>query len=393
VAVNKVDKADANPDRVKQELSNLGFVPEEWGGQTIFVNTSAKKGTGVDTLLEMTALQAEIMELKANPDRAARGVVVEAKLDRGRGPVATVLIQQGTLREGDVVVAGHFYGKVRALFNDRRQRVKSAGPVDPVEILGLSGVPSAGDTLVAVDEERKARQIALLRQEQERKVAVSARVTLADLHKQIEAGEVKELRVILKGDVHGSLEALQEALERLSTEEVKVRVIHGAVGTITETDVMLASASNAIIIGFNVKPEPKAIQQAQAERVDVKSYNVIYEAINDVRAALAGMLAPVIKEVPLGRAQVRMLFAIKNVGNIAGSFVSEGKITRSGKVRVLRGSQVVGVGQIGSLKRFKDDAREVLQGQECGIGVDGVTDIQVGDVLEVFTTEEVARTL
>ena len=393
VAVNKVDKADANPDRVKQELSNLGLVPEEWGGQTIFVNTSAKKGTGVDTLLEMTALQAEIMELKANPDRAARGVVVEAKLDRGRGPVASVLIQQGTLREGDVVVAGHFYGKVRALFNDRRQRVKSAGPVDPVEILGLSGVPSAGDTLLSVDEERKARQIALLRQEQERKVAVSARVTLADLHKQIEAGEVKELRVILKGDVHGSLEALQEALERLSTEEVKVRVIHGAVGTITETDVMLASASNAIIIGFNVKPEPKAIQQAQAERVDVKSYNVIYEAINDVRAALAGMLAPLIKEIPLGRAQVRVLFPIKNVGTILGSFVSEGKITRSGRVRVLRGSQVVGTGQIGSLKRFKDDAREVLQGQECGIGVDGVTDIQVGDVLEVFTTEEVARTL
>jgi translation initiation factor IF-2 len=393
VAINKIDKADANPDRVKQELANLGLVPEEWGGQTIFVNTSAKKGTGVDQLLEMTALQAEIMELKANPDRAARGVVVEAKLDRGRGPVATVLIQQGTLRESDVVVAGHFYGKVRALFNDRRQRVKSAGPVDPVEILGLSGVPSAGDTLFAVDEERKARQIARVRQEQERKVTVSARVTLADLHKQIEAGEVKELRVILKGDVHGSLEALQEALERLSTDEVKIRVIHGAVGTITETDVMLASASNAIIIGFNVKPEPKAIQQAQAERVDVKSYNVIYEAINDVRAALAGMLSPVIREIPLGKAQVRALFTIKNVGTIAGSFVAEGKITRSGKVRVMRSGQVVGEGQIGSLKRFKDDAREVLQGQDCGIGVDGVSDIQVGDVLDVFTTEEVARTL
>jgi len=393
VAINKIDKADANPDRVKQELANLGLVPEEWGGQTIFVNTSAKKGTGVDQLLEMTALQAEIMELKANPDRAARGVVVEAKLDRGRGPVATVLIQQGTLREADVVVAGHFYGKVRALFNDRRQRVKSAGPVDPVEILGLSGVPSAGDTLFAVDEERKARQIARVRQEQERKVTVSARVTLADLHKQIEAGEVKELRVILKGDVHGSLEALQEALERLSTDEVKIRVIHGAVGTITETDVMLASASNAIIIGFNVKPEPKAIQQAQAERVDVKSYNVIYEAINDVRAALAGMLSPVIREIPLGKAQVRALFTIKNVGTIAGSFVAEGKITRSGKVRVMRSGQVVGEGQVGSLKRFKDDAREVLQGQDCGIGVEGVSDIQVGDVLDVFTTEEVARTL
>jgi translation initiation factor IF-2 len=392
VAVNKIDKADANPDRVKQELVNHGLVPEEWGGQTIFVNTSAKKGTGVDHLLEMTALQAEIMELRANPNRPARGVVVEAKLDRGRGPVATVLVRQGTLHEGDVVVAGQYYGRVRAMFNDRRQRVKAAGPADPVEVLGLSGVPSAGDTLLAVEEERKARQIAFLRQEQEKKVAVSARVTLADLHKQIEAGEVKELRVILKGDVHGSVEALQDALERVSTDEVKVRVIHGAVGSITETDVMLASASNAIVIGFNVKPEPKALQQAQAERVDIKSYNVIYEAIDDVKAALAGMLSPVIREVALGKAQVRALFPIKGVGTIAGSFVSDGKVTRNARVRVVRGGKVVGEGPVSSLKRFKDDAREVLQGQECGIGVGGI-DVQVGDVLELFTTEEVARTL
>jgi translation initiation factor IF-2 len=392
VAVNKVDKADSNPDRVKQELSNLGLVPEEWGGQTIFVATSAKKVTGIDQLLEMTALQAEIMELKANPSRAAKGVVVEAKLDRGRGPVATVLVQQGTLHEGDVVVVGPNFGRVRAMFNDRRQRVKEAGPADPVEILGLSGVPSAGDTLAAVGEERKARQIAQARQDQERKVTTAVRVTLADLHKQIEAGEVKELRVILKGDVHGSLEALQDALERLSTDEVKIRVIHGAVGTITETDVMLASASNAVIIGFNVKPEPKALQQAQHERVDVKAYNVIYEAINDLRAALAGMLAPIIREVPLGRAQVRVLFPIKNVGTIAGSFVTDGKLTRTAKARVIRGTQVVGEGQVTSLKRFKDDAREVLQGQECGIGV-SVSDVRVGDIIEVFTTEEVARTL
>jgi translation initiation factor IF-2 len=392
VAVNKVDKADANPDRVKQELVNHGLVPEEWGGQTIFVNTSAKKGTGVEQLLEMTALQAEVMELKANPNRPARGVVVEAKLDRGRGPVATVLIQQGTLHEGDVVVVGQHYGKVRAMFNDRRQRVKTAGPVDPVEVLGLSGVPSAGDVLRAVDEERKARQLAMRRQEQDKKVTVSARVTLADLHKQIEAGEVKELRVILKGDVHGSVEALQDALERLSTDEIKVRVIHGVVGTITETDVMLASASNAIIIGFNVKPEPKAVQQAQIERVDIKTYNVIYEAINDVKAALAGMLPPIIREVPLGKAQVRMLFPIKDVGTIAGSFMSEGKANRTAKVRVVRNGRVVGEGQVTSLKRFKDDAREVLQGQECGIGV-GSLDVQVGDVLEIYTTEEVARTL
>ncbi len=392
VAVNKVDKADANPDRVKQELVNHGLVPEEWGGQTIFVSTSAKKGTGVEQLLEMTALQAEVMELKANPNRAARGVVVEAKLDRGRGPVATVLIQQGTLHEGDIVVAGQCYGKVRAMFNDRRQRVKTAGPVDPVEMLGLSGVPSAGDVLRSVDEERKARQMAMRRQEQDRKVTVSARVTLADLHKQIEAGEVKELRVILKGDVDGSVEALQDALERLSTDEIKVRVIHSAVGTITETDVMLASASNAVVIGFNVKPEPKAVQQAQAERVDIKSYNVIYEAINDVKAALAGMLPPIIREVPLGKAQVRMLFPIKEVGTIAGCFLSDGKATRNGKLRVVRNGRVVGEGQVTSLKRFKDDAREVIQGQECGIGV-GSLDVQVGDVLDLYTTEEVARTL
>jgi translation initiation factor IF-2 len=393
VAVNKVDKADSNPDRVRQELSNLGLVPEAWGGQTIYVDTSAKKGTGVDQLLEMTALQAEIMELRANPSRSAKGAVVEAKLDRGRGPVATVLIQQGTLREGDILVAGQHSGRVRAMFNDRRQRVKEAGPADPVEILGLGGVPSAGDTLLVVGDERKARQIALARHEKERKVTSTVRVTLADLHKQIEAGEVKELRVVIKGDVHGSLEALQDALERLSTDEVKIRVIHGAVGTITETDVMLATASNAIIIGFNVKPEPKAVQQAQAERVDIKSYNVIYEAINDVKAALEGMLAPIIREVPLGKAQVRALFPIKNVGTVAGSFVSEGKITRSAKVRVLRGSQAVGEGGISSLRRFKDDVREVLQGQECGIGVDAVSDIRVGDVIEAYTTEEVARTL
>jgi translation initiation factor IF-2 len=340
----------------------------------------------------MTALQAEVMELKANPNRAARGVVVESKLDRGRGPVATVLIQQGTLHEGDIVVVGQHYGKVRAMFNDRRQRVKTAGPVDPVEMLGLSGVPSAGDVLRSVDEERKARQIALVRQEQEKKVTVSARVTLADLHKQIEAGEVKELRVILKGDVDGSVEALQDALERVSTEEIKVRVIHSAVGTITETDVMLASASNAIVIGFNVKPEPKAVQQAQAERVDIKSYNVIYEAINDVKAALAGMLPPIVREIPLGKAQVRALFPIKEVGTIAGCFLSEGKANRSAKLRLVRNGRAVGEGQVTSLKRFKDDAREVLQGQECGIGV-GNLDAQVGDVLELYTTEEVARTL
>jgi translation initiation factor IF-2 len=394
VATNKIDKPGADPERVKRELSNLGLVPEEWGGQTIFVQTSAKQGTGVDSLLEMTALQTEILELKANPQRAARGVIVEAKLDRGRGAVATALIRQGTLREGDAVVVGRHYGRVRAMFNDRGKKVREAAPSDPVEILGLSGVPLAGDTLVAVDDERKARQIATVRQDREREKAKGAvRMTLEDLHKRITAGEVKELRLILKADVHGSVEALTESLERLSTDEVKLKVIHGSVGAITETDIMLASASNAIVLGFNVKPEPKAVTQAQAEGVDLRAYNVIYEAIDDIRAALSGLLAPEIRETSLGKAQVRALFSLSKAGTVLGSYVLEGKIARNAKVRVRRDAAVLGEGVINSLKRFKDDAREVVQGLECGIGVEGVSGVQVGDVIEAYTTEEVARTL
>jgi translation initiation factor IF-2 len=394
VAVNKIDKPEADPERVKRELSNYGLVPEEWGGQTIFVPTSAKKGTGIDQLLEMTALQAEILELKANPNRAAKGVIIESRLDRGRGPVATVLVQNGTLREGDAVVVGAHSGRIRALIDPSGKKVKSAGPSDPVEILGLSGVPAAGDVLVAVSDERKARQIAAMRQEKEKaKVKAAQRVTLESLHRQIQTGEVKELRLVLKADVQGSVEALTESLERLSTDEVKLKVIHSSVGAITESDVMLASASNAIVLGFNVKPEPKAASQAQANGVDVKTYNVIYEAINDVRAALAGMLAPEIRETTLGRAQVRQIFVISKLGPVAGSYVQDGKIVRGARVRVRRGDTVVGEGTISSLKRFKDDVREVLAGLECGIGVDGVSGIQPGDILEAFTTEEVARTL
>jgi translation initiation factor IF-2 len=394
VAVNKIDKPGADPERVRRELSNLGLVPEEWGGQTIFVDTSAKRGTGVDQLLEMTALQAEIMELKANPTRAARGVIIEGKLERGRGPVATVLIQQGTLREGDAVVVGQHYGRVRAMFDDRGRKVKEAGPSDPVEILGLSGVPMAGDRFLAVEDERKARQIATVRLERERaKAKAVSRVTLEDLHRRIAAGEMKELRLILKADAQGSVEALIEALERLSTDEVKLKVIHGSAGAITENDVNLASASNAIVLGFNVRLEPKAASQAQAEGVDIRTYNVIYEAVNDLKAALAGMLAPEIREVPLGKAQVRTLFTISKVGTILGSYVLEGKVVRNAKVRVRRDGAVLGEGIITSLKRFKDDVREVAQGIECGIGVDGVSGVQVGDVLETYTTEEVARTL
>ena len=386
VAVNKVDKPEADPDRVKRELANLNLVPEEWGGQTIYVPTSAKRGTGIDQLLEMTALQAEVLELRANSNRAAKGVIIESRL-------ATVLIQNGALHEGDAVVVGSHSGRIRALVDPAGKKVKTAGPSDAVEVLGLSGVPSAGDVLVAVSDERKARQIAGMRQDRDKsKTMTATRITLEGLHKQIQTGEVKELRLILKADVQGSVEALTESLERLSTDEVKLKVIHASVGAINESDVMLASASNAIVLGFNVKAEGKASTQAQSIGVDVRHYNVIYEAINDLRAALAGLLAPEIRETIIGRAQVRQMFSISKLGPICGSYVEEGKITRTGRVRVKRGTEVFGEGTVSSLKRFKDEVREVAAGLDCGIGVT-VSGVQAGDVLEIFSTEEVARTL
>jgi translation initiation factor IF-2 len=393
VAVNKIDKPESDPDRVKRELSNHNLMPEEWGGQTIFVPTSAKKGTGIDQLLEMTALQSEVLELKANPARAARGVIIEGRLDRGRGPVATVLIQNGTLHEGDAVVVGSHSGRIRALIDPAGRKVKEAGPSDPVELLGLSGVPSAGDVLVAVSDERKARQIAGMRADRDKsKIKAATRITLEGLQKQIQSGEVKELRLILKADVQGSVEAVAEVLERLSTEEVKLKVIHSSVGAINESDVMLASASNAIVLGFNVKAEPKAATQAQANGVDLRFYNVIYEAVNDVKAALEGLLAPEIRETVLGRAQIKQMFVISKLGPVCGSMVLEGRIVRGAKVRVRRGNTVSGEGTITSVRRFKDDVREVLAGLECGIGVD-IRDTQPGDILEAYSTEEVARTL
>jgi translation initiation factor IF-2 len=393
VAVNKIDKPEADADRVKRELANHNLVPEEWGGQTIFVPTSAKKGTGIDQLLEMTALQSEVLELKANPARAARGVIIEGRLDRGRGPVATVLIQNGTLHEGDAVVVGAHSGRIRALIDPTGKKVKNAGPSDAVELLGLSGVPGAGDVLVSVSDERKARQIAGMRADRDKsKVKSATRITLEGLQKQIQSGEIKELRLILKADVQGSVEAVAEALERLSTEEVKLKVIHSSVGAINEGDVMLASASNAIVLGFNVKAEPKAAGAAQANGVDVRNYNVIYEAVNDVKAALEGLLAPEIRETVLGRAVIKQMFVISKLGPVCGSQVQEGKIVRGAKVRVRRGNTVVGEGAITSLRRFKDDVREVLTGLECGIGVD-IRDTQPGDILEAYSTEEVARTL
>ncbi len=394
VAVNKIDKPGAEPDRVKRELSNLGLVPEDWGGQTIFVPTSAKRGDGIPQLLEMTALQAEVLELKANPNRAARGIIVEGRLDRGRGPVATALIQSGTLKEGDAVVVGSHSGRVRAMFSDRGKKVPSAGPSDPVEILGLSGVPQAGDTLLVVADERKARQIATVRSDRDRlKGKGATRVTLEDLHKQIVTGEVKELRLVLKADVQGSVEALTESLERLSTDEVRLKVIHGSVGAVNESDVMLASASNAIVLGFNVKAEPKAASQAQSDGVDLRNYSVIYDVLNDVKAALSGLLAPEIRETVHGRAQVKQLFPISKVGTIFGCVVVEGKIVRTARVRIKRGDTLLGENVLSSLKRFKDDVREVLQGLECGIGVEGIKGVQPGDIIEAFTTEEVARSL
>jgi translation initiation factor IF-2 len=394
VAVNKIDKPESEPDRVKRELSNQGLVPEDWGGQTIFVGTSAKKGTGIDQLLELTALQAEVLELKANPNRAAKGVIIEGRLDRGRGPVATALIRTGTLHEGDAVVVGAHSGRIRALIDAGSRKMKAAGPSDAVEILGLSGVPQAGDVLVAVSDERKARQIATMRSDREKaRGKATTRITLESLQKQIQTGEVKELRLIIKADVQGSVEALAESLERLSTEEVKLKVIHSSAGAINESDVMLASASNAIVLGFNVKTEPKAATQAQANGVDVRGYTVIYEAINDVKAALEGLLAPEIRETILGRATVKQIFVISKLGPIAGSQVMEGKMTRGALARVKRGSTVLGQGAITSLRRFKDDVREVLTGLECGIGVESVGGLQPGDIIEAYTSEEVARTL
>ena len=395
VSINKIDKPGADPNRVRQQLSEHGLVPEEWGGQTIYVEVSAKKRLGIETLLEMLLLLAEIQELKANPHRPARGVIVEAELDRGRGPVATLLVQQGTLRVGDVIVAGLHSGRVRAMINDKGKKVQEAGPATPVEALGLSGVPMAGDALVVVADERKGRQIALSRQQKHReKMIVSKRrVTLEDLHRRIQEGEVKELRIIIKGDVQGSIGPLRESLERISTEAVRLKVIHCSVGAITETDVMLASASNAVIVGFSVRPEPKAQKLAEQEKVEIRLYTVIYDAINEIRGAMEGLLAPKYVERPVGRVEVRQLFQVPKVGVIAGSFVLEGKVIRDSPVRVVRDGKVVHEGRVGSLRRFKEDVREVQGGFECGVGLTNFNDVKLGDILEVYELEAVAQKL
>ena len=393
VAINKIDRPGANIDKVKQELTEYGLVAEDWGGDTICVPVSAKQGEGISTLLEMVLLTAEMLELKANPDRKAKGTVIEAKLDKGRGAVASLLVQNGTLHVGDSILVGSTYGRIRAMFDDTGKKIKSAGPSIPVEILGLSEVPAAGDRFNQVKDEKTARNMAEIRKQKEKNESLNARhrVSLEDLYSQIKEGTVKELDIIVKADVQGSVEAIRQSLEKLSTDDVKVRVIHGGVGAITETDITLATASNAIVIGFNVRPDTNAVNAAEKEGVDVKTYRIIYDAIEDVKSAMIGMLEPEYKEVVLGKAEVRETYKISSVGTIAGAYVLDGKITRNSDVRIIRDGIVIFESTLASLKRFKDDAKEVRSGYECGLSVEKFNDIKEGDIIEAYTMEAIER--
>ena len=392
VAINKMDKPDANPDRVKQELTEFGMLAEDWGGDVITVPVSAKNKEGIDDLLEMVILTSEMMELKASAARKAKGTVVEAKLDKGRGPVATLLVQNGTLHVGDSILVGTTYGKIRAMFDDKGKKIKTAGPSIPVEILGLSEVPSAGDRFTVIRDEKTARQMADSRKDKIKDQQFSShRVSLEDLYSQIQEGKVKELGLIVKADVQGSVEAMRQSLEKLSTNDVKVRVLHGGVGAITETDVTLASASNAIIIGFNVRPDVNAGTIAEKEKVDIKTYRVIYNAIEDIKSAMIGMLEPDYKEVVLGSAEIRQIYKISNVGTIAGGYVLNGKIVRNSDIRVIRNGIVILDSKLASLKRFKDDVKEVAAGYECGFSIEKFNDLKEGDIIEAYTMEEIKR--
>lgn len=395
VAINKIDKHDAQPDRVKQQLTEYGLVTEDWGGETICVPVSAHTREGIEHLLEMILLVAEIGELKANPDRPAKGTVIEAELDKGKGPVATVLIETGTLQVGDTAIVGLTSGKIRAMVDDKGRRVKKALPSMPVEIQGLSDVPSAGDILVVTTDDKLARQVTSMRQtaKREEEMQKTSKVSLDDFFKNMKEGQVKDLNLVVKGDVQGSVEAIKTALEKLSTSEVRVNCIHGGVGAITESDVMLASASSAIIIGFNVRPDANSRKAADNEQVDIRLYRVIYDALEDVRAAMEGLLEPEIKEVNLGRAEVRLIIKVPKVGMVAGCYVLDGKITKTADVRVIRDGVVVHESKISSLRRFKDDVKEVVQGYECGIGVENYPDVKEGDIIEAFYLEKVKREL
>ncbi|MDU7954249.1 MAG: translation initiation factor IF-2 [Clostridium perfringens] len=393
VAINKMDREGANPDRVKQELTEHGLVVEDWGGDIIAVPVSAKTRENIDTLLEMVLLTSEMQELKADAGRKAKGTVVEAKLDKGRGAVATLLVQNGTLHMGDSIIVGSTYGRIRAMFDDSGKKIKSAGPSIPVEVLGLSEVPAAGDRFTVVKDEKTARNMAEARKEKIRQesFATSHRVSLEDLYSQIKEGSVKELSVIVKADVQGSVEAIKASLEKLSTDDVKVRVIHGAVGAISETDITLAAASNAIVIGFNVRPDNNAVAASERDGVEVKTYRVIYDAIEDIKSAMIGMLDPEYKEVVLGTAEIRATYKISNVGTIAGGYVLTGKLVRNADVRVIREGIVIFESKLASLKRFKDDVKEVNAGYECGFSVEKFNDIKEGDIIEAYTMEAIQR--
>ena len=390
VAINKMDKPDASPDRILQQLTEHEIVPEDWGGDTICVPVSAKTGMNLDQLLESVLLVAEMLELKANPNRAAKGVVIEAKLDKGRGPVATLLVQNGTLNTGDIVVAGTAVGRVRVMTNERGKQLKKAGPAVPVEVTGLAEVPQAGDAFDAVSDEKLARELVEQRKQaiKEEQFNAQQKVTLDNLFASLKEGELKDLNVIVKADVQGSVEAVKQSLEKLSNDEVRVRVIHGAAGGITDSDVMLANASNAIIIGFNVRPEAEAVTNAERDGVEIRTYRVIYDCINDVQDAIKGMLAPKFRDVDIGRAEVRNVFKISSAGTIAGSYVLNGKITRDAKLRVVRDGIIVAEDAIQSLRRFKDDVKEVATGYECGIGLEKFNDLKEGDIFEAYITEE-----
>ena len=390
VAINKMDKEGANPDRIKEELTKYDLVCEDWGGDVICVPVSAKTGEGIDDLLENVLLVAEVKELKANPDRLAKGTVIEARLDKGRGPIATLLVQNGTLRQGDVLIAGTAVGRVRVMTNDKGRTVKSAGPSVPVEITGLAEVPSAGDTFNAVEDERLARELVEQRKHEQKQEQFNAyrKVTLDNLFSQIAEGEIKELPIVVKADVQGSVEAVKQSLEKLSNNEVRVRVIHGAVGAVKESDVMLASASNAIIVGFNVRPDPVAAENAERDGVDIRLYRIIYDAIEEIGTAMKGMLAPKLREVEQGRVEVRQVYKISNVGMVAGSYVLSGKVTRGSKVRVVRDGIIIADDEIAGLKRFKDDVKEVADGYECGISLEKFSDVKEGDIFETYIVEE-----
>ncbi|NCC78722.1 MAG: translation initiation factor IF-2 [Clostridia bacterium] len=392
VAINKIDVEGANVDRVKQELTEYGLVAEEWGGDTICVPVSAKQKIGIDDLLEMVLLTAEVEELKADPNRKAAGTVVESELDKGRGPVATLLVQKGTLNVGDSILVGTTYGRIRAMFDDKGKKINSAGPSIPVEILGLSEVPQAGDKFNEVKDEKTARGMAEARKIKEKSLQQSTmRVSLEDLYSQVKEGKIQELPIIIKADVQGSIEALKNSLEKLSTDEIKVRVIHGGVGAITETDISLAAASNAVVIGFNVRPDNNAQILAEKDNVYVKTYRIIYHAVDDIKAAMIGMLSPDIKEVIQGRVEIRQTYKVSAVGTIAGCYVLSGKITRNSQIRLLRDGVIIHEGLLASLKRFKDDVKEVKEGFECGLSLEKYNEIKEGDILEAFVMESVTR--